>query len=310
MQGNDFPKFNRLRKVVTTNIDRRKNLRDADYYTKKAAANRDRNTLLMSEYGENEKLKSALVSDRKGRDGEPLMGMDGLYHILCDMRRDIKKVSDAQSLNGAQKWATKRGDGYTAEETDLNADDITEVVVFDPYGNPVMINGYTTKDSQWATNHAYFTENDTKDKRKAKSKKDFMNEQFHVQYEDAEHPGVVTYTTPEWVKKAVANNYNISKPRDKSPYQLFTSEVVKRLFDHAKTILKANNKLEHLNFLNPGFLKLAAHMWKWSVLRPAIVKLWEDDGDDIFKAVESRSEERGGEIVLSNPDPSDTVKEM
>lgn len=88
------------------------------------------------------------MSDRKGREGADLPGMNELYHILCDMRCVIKKVSEAQPLKGAKRWVDQRADGYTAKDIDLNRDDINEIVVYDPYGKAIMINGYTTKDSQ------------------------------------------------------------------------------------------------------------------------------------------------------------------
>lgn len=227
---NVFPKLKRLKEsdASTTSIGTGSNKRTGQYFTDRATASRQRGINVASKFGTGG-LGRVLVSERKGRDGDKLPGMEGLYHILCDMRRDIKKVSDVQSLQGAKKWAKKRYDDEdSALNTDLNADGIGEIVVYDPYGNPVMINGYTTKDSQWPVNQKYFAANPTKEQRKEKSKRSFMDEQFQVRYDDIAHPGKVSFKTPAWVSDTVEQNYRISKPRDKTPYQLFTYQIVKR----------------------------------------------------------------------------------
>lgn len=80
-------------------------------------------------------------------------------------------------------------------------------------------------------NHKYFEANPTKEERKAKLERSFMDEQFQAKSKDPNHPGIVSVETPAWVSEAVDHSYRISKPPDKTPYQLFTSEVVKRCLE-------------------------------------------------------------------------------
>lgn len=218
----NVPKFKRVTAATVGNTDfpHVDDVRDAAYFANRARESSDRAFQIRKLYGDS--LPDAFVGGggkggKAGKGQDPTLGMEELYHILCDMRRDIKKGSDAQSLEGVKRWEKKKGDDSQAKDIDLNKDGIPEIGVFDPYGNPVMINGYTTKDIQLSVNYNYFSANPTAEKRKETSKRQYMDSEFKVTHPYAKYPGKVVFEDLEWVTNAREHNYRISSPRDMSP---------------------------------------------------------------------------------------------
>ena len=94
---------------------------------------------------------------RQYRDGD---GMAQLTQIVSDLYKDVKLIKAASALPGAQKYASKRK-GWTATQEDISGpggfpDGVPEIVVRDKKGNIRVVNGYTTKPSQFAQRQAYY----------------------------------------------------------------------------------------------------------------------------------------------------------
>ena len=85
--------------------------------------------------------------DKNSREQDPWM----IYINLVE----LKKVPLASSLNTATTWAAKRG--LRAGEVDLNHDGHPETVVYNKAGQPVIINGYKLKPSDYPIRKEYYS---------------------------------------------------------------------------------------------------------------------------------------------------------
>ena len=100
--------------------------------------------------------------------------MNSLMNIVLDIKRDVKRVKSAiapqnaeamiqkhnQSSPNSPWYLNKRdpnGPAVLANLTDVNGDDIPDVIVYDKRGNPLIVNGWTTKKSEWADDLVYNT---------------------------------------------------------------------------------------------------------------------------------------------------------
>lgn len=80
--------------------------------------------------------------------------------------------------------------------------------------------------------------------------------EFNVDCDNHDRPGEVTFTTPRWVEKAVEQHCKISKPHDKTPCRMFSSEIVNRVINQC-----LNTSLVKLGFIGvvrKSFLKVAS----------------------------------------------------
>ncbi len=153
------------------------------------------------------------------------IGVHEIMPVLLDLQRDIKMISEAQCLNGATNLAQRWGKGHRAEEGDINNDGIPDVVIYDENDNPVVVNGYTTTQSNHPVRYQYFTENPTKDSRKANPMSKWKRNIYGAAYDDDENPFKRTSikAKPEWLSKAESAHYRtIKEPKEtRSPYQAF-----------------------------------------------------------------------------------------
>lgn len=217
-------------------------------------------------------------------------GMSQLAQIVLDMNKDIKQIKEAQSLAGAQEWVNKHGsERYVANERDINGDSIPDIVVQrkDENGNPiandyVIVNGYTTAESTYPYRHAYYTQFPTRDDRKqarldGENYHQFINGMYNPQY-GPDHMTITSYanqagqTFAAKVKKAGYSK--IIEPHNKTPYQLFTSYVIKPIWDVFK--------LNYGNALSATLLtKIAANIWNQAIVVPAMFYVYGDQVQNV-----------------------------
>ena len=116
----------------------------------------------MSKFGIN---KFANIQDiRDGRGNERSENQKDLYdsliNVILNHKMELQKVPLASSLATATTWAEKRG--MRAGEVDLNHDGHPETVVYNKAGQPVIINGYRLKASDYPVRKLYYERNPTR----------------------------------------------------------------------------------------------------------------------------------------------------
>ncbi len=233
----------------------------------------------------NPNWKAALQRSSGGGNGKgettEKKGMKELFHVILDLQRDIKKISDAQSLQGAQRVARRFGNGHQAKQGDFNNDGIPDVVIYDKHNNPVVINGYTTKQSKWPMMHHYFTANPTKTQRKATPFNQWYDTAFGVKYDNPNDPGMLTASiAPEWAVHAKNKGFAIKKPKNRSAYQVFSSKIMKVLFNEYIASLKLSG--EALKASKKAFISVCAWVWNWMIMAPVMMNEYGDDALDFL----------------------------
>lgn len=217
---------------------------------------------------------------KKGRAGKPKIGMTELANLVVNMKRDIKKISDAQSFQGAQRVARKLGKGYTAHDEDINNDGIPDAVIRDKLGRPVVVDGYTTTKSSYPYRYAYFTDYPTAEQRRDVPYSEYLRNLNGAKYEDPQNPLKLTSsTTPELFQRAAANGYAKKVAKDRTVYNVFTSDIIKPIFDQVQ---------EELNIkMNKALISVAAFCWNVLVLYPVMKMVYGEQIIELLNQIKS-----------------------
>jgi hypothetical protein len=116
-------------------------------------------------------------------------GYNELAHIVAGLQKDIKKINQCITLNGAQEYASKHKN-WTAHEADIigphgKPDGIKEVFVCDADGNLKVINGMGLSKTSYPYRKAYRTQFPSKDERKSNPFTGFMEDtrQLHGDFD-------------------------------------------------------------------------------------------------------------------------------
>ncbi len=242
-------------------------------------------------------------------------GMNDLANIVLNMYRDIKRVTDAIAPQSAAELIRKHNEkspdhpwyllktdpnGPDVIENcgDLNKDGVPDVVVMDSNNNPVFVNGYTTKRSNWPNDALYYSTLPTKEDRKqAKrdhgrqllnesgepilnskgepiyiySKKDFLDEYKGIEYQspnntdDMSSVGNIISTNsqnlPGWYL-AAADKYKYTEPKRLSAFKRYQTYIFKQLFSDACDRLE---DIDHITLTGQQkmmlFAKLSSAYW-------------------------------------------------
>ena len=186
-------------------------------------------------------------------------GMDDLKKIVLDLQRDITRVKNAISPQGAEALVAKHNatarpgahwklNKVNADQpasltnlTDINHDGIPDVVITNGENKPIFINGYTTRETQYPVDLAYYNRYPTRADRRGHSYDAFKDELFHTTYdldnEDFSKRGNVTAFEPnlEYIQGYDLNTYHIPQPKRMSSFARFKKFVVN---DRIKVILE------------------------------------------------------------------------
>ena len=97
--------------------------------------------------------------------GQQLSRFEGpiraIGETVLNQKKDIKFHRTAENRVGAQKYANQHNLLLGPDE-DINGDGINDVVLYKKDGTPVMINGYTFKDSEMPYRNEFNARNPTK----------------------------------------------------------------------------------------------------------------------------------------------------
>ena len=168
------------------------------------------------------------------------IGMDQLANIVLNMQRDFKRVANALSVQGAQEIVDKHNENspnapWTVHNDDVNNDGIPDIIIRNANNNPIIVNGWTTKGSDYPARYKYYEANPTKEQRKAnpypKYKRDDL---YQIQYDmtnpDVHRRGnVLRYNQQAFPENWNVDKYNVNKNPGKrlSAYQRFQQLIIK-----------------------------------------------------------------------------------
>ena len=110
------------------------------------------------------------ITKRYRRDPQAQGGMAELVNIVAGLQKDVKRINQCLTLEGAKAYALKRKN-WEASELDFTGpngkpDGINEVIVTDANGNIKIINGYALAKSTYPQRKLYRTRYPTKEARK------------------------------------------------------------------------------------------------------------------------------------------------
>jgi hypothetical protein len=182
-------------------------------------------------------------ANRRPRAVTAKVGMNELANIVLGLKQDIKKIASAQSMTGAQNWVNHHGgpDKYHVFNEDANNDGIPDVVVKDSLGNPVIVDGYTTKKSDWPWRYSYETEvprEQYQDKtgrtrtRKQMKMKEFLGRKFGgetIEHGTKYDPNSYSQEAKGILELAKAAKYQLKAPRGKNAYTQFNEAFTNQM---------------------------------------------------------------------------------
>ena len=82
--------------------------------------------------------------------------LEDLYDIILKHKKEIRKIPQCSTINGASNWAAKRGLRAAETNIDNSPDNTKEIVVFDKKGKPFVVNGYTLRPSDFPVRNKYW----------------------------------------------------------------------------------------------------------------------------------------------------------
>ncbi len=216
-------------------------------------------------------------------------GLDKLYQILVEMKRDIKKVAKGNCIDDATAYADKltkqRGIPHKATQADINQDGIPEIVIHDVYGNPVVINGYTTVASKWPERMQYYSTRElsqdkkrvskTTGKRLPESLQEWRQRVFSPEYGIGDDIlKLEGFNMPHWATESIKAGYttiphepkNRRRPANRALNDEFLKHTWNYIINEDATIPKGN------------YLACCGFVWNYVMLSSAFLTIYEDQG--------------------------------
>ncbi len=273
MQFNNYNDYERLRTNARNATAERRKERD----NVRNAAHRE---MINDEY-----LKKAVGTKRSGGGGGPKRGMDELMKVVLDMQRDIKRVTKGNCIRDAEQYAAKLGPYHQAVEGDYNRDGISDIVIFDADGNPVVVNGWTTKASDWVERNQYYStaKRDKETGKFEETRADWRKRIFEPKYEDPNDPTIITsYNKPDWYTKTINANeknnmrWKVPQMKDRSAYRVFQEDVLKPIWD----VLVKNKKVD-----STGYLSACAYVWNIWILPASLFEVFGERGINLHSTM-------------------------
>ena len=184
-------------------------------------------------------------------------GMIDLAKIVLDLQRDVTRVKNAISPQGAEQLVIKhnatakpsahwklnkrnpQAPASLTNLTDINNDGIPDVIITNANNQPIYVNGYTTKASRYPVDLAYYNQYPTRESRSGHSYNDFKNELFNVQYDDnnedfSKRGNVASYTiNQDYIAGYDPNKYQPPKVKRMSSFARFKKFIATEFIDNA-----------------------------------------------------------------------------
>ena len=160
---------------------------------------------------------------------------NSLINLVVNHKMELQKIPAASHLNSATRWAEKRG--LRAGEQDFDKDGKPETVIYNRLGQPVIINGYKLRPSDYGPRHRYWGANPTRSERiTAGPMREWITEKSYNVKVDEEKPWLRDITRTEFGNDLEKLGYKMpTKPKSKlnifSHFCKLIAPYVKRYFD-------------------------------------------------------------------------------
>ena len=229
----------------------------------------------------------------RGNFGKPKdrAGMNELARIVLDLQRDVTRVKNAISPQGAEELVNKhnatarpsahwklnkrnpQAPASLTNLTDINNDGVPDVVITNAENKPIFVNGYTTKASQYPVDLAYYNQYPTRAARHGHSYDAFKKNLFNVQYDltnpDISQRGNVdAYAiNQDYIQGYDPTKYHPPQPKRMTSFARFKKFIVSEFITDALNALQtpANAKLAQSS-------KGASAAWNHFILEPIFNK--------------------------------------
>ena len=226
--------------------------------------------------------------------GKPLerKGMNELANIVLGLQRDIQRVKKAISPNGAEDIVARhnatakpsahwRLNKRNPEEpasltnlTDINNDGVPDVVISNANGQPLFVNGYTTRHSTYPIDLAYYNQYPTRADRKGHPLNEFKKDLYNVRYvendEDFSKLGDVLSSQPKlnYLTGYNLDTYHLPQPKRMSAFNRFKKFVFQPYFERLTSQLINVPPAIKLSLSS----KVCAAAWNFFILNPIFQK--------------------------------------
>ena len=196
-------------------------------------------------YSNYDTVEDQRPTGRTGREyGEKTKNLyDSMINMIVNHKMELQKIPQCSALPSAQAWAQKRG--LRAGQQDFDGDGIPEIVVYNKAGQPMIINGYRPKPSDFAIRQAYWTENPTIESRiEAGPMRQWVQEKAYKVTPRKDNIWKRTISTTDWGDKLKESGYKMpTKP--KKAFSVF-SVFSKLIAPYVRTYLENGALIELL----------------------------------------------------------------
>ena len=150
---------------------------------------------------------------------------DSLINLILKHKMEIQKVPLASTLSTANEWAAKRG--LRAGEDDLNKDGQPETVIYNKAGQPVIINGYRLKASDYPIRKAYYSAHPLREDRIDRPMREWVRDAAYDVRQDPNNPWKRTITNSAFGNQLEAWGYRMpTKPKKSfSNFSIFSKLI-------------------------------------------------------------------------------------
>ena len=235
-------------------------------------------------------------------------GMNELAHLVLDMQRDFKRVTKALSAQGAQEIIDKHNvkspnSQWKLRHEDVNRDGIPDILILNDKDKPIVVNGWTTKGSNYPEQYQYYKKYPTRDDRKDHPFSTFKRDELYQYQFDDNNPNphllgnVKSYNKLAYPDTWKLGRYSVQhKPMTRlSAYKRFQRYILQPRLNYTieqfitNGIIRLNgngsfdNKLQILS-------KLTSYLWNTWILKTIAVKYGKNIDDKDFVKYKTKKE--------------------
>lgn len=190
------------------------------------------------------------INFKEGRSGGKYADYDDEIRYITNVvgsksKKDITRKNAFMSKAAFKVWNEKRGNKYSIDDEKLDEDEIPELVVRNPKGKLIAVNGYTVKRSDWGVRKPFYTEYPTRQDRRGKSLGNYVREKiYETTDDDFDEFGYANSDYLARIKSIQSKpeyaGYSM-KASTPSSYNLFLSHIIKPAVNRVISIITGNN---------------------------------------------------------------------